>query len=44
MGFIWRIGVYGMSDGRIKQVVWTSMLTIGLTIWYFIIKLITRSI
>ena len=48
MGFIWRIGECMMSFIKrvnwLTLVVWTSMLTIGLTIWYFIIKLIVRSI
>ena len=43
MGFIWRIGVYGMSDGRIKQLAWLTMMIGSITIWYFIIKLIIRS-
>ena len=44
MDFIWRIGVYGMSDGRIKQLAWLTMMIGSITIWYFIIKLIIRSI
>ncbi len=43
MGFIWRIGVYGMSDGIIKQLAWLTMMIGSITIWYFIIKLIIRS-
>ena len=48
MEFIWLYGECMMNFIKrinwLALVVWVGMLTIGLTIWYFIIKLIVRSI
>ena len=37
MVFIWRIGGYGMSIGRLRQITYIGMIVLTIGIWYFLI-------
>ena len=37
MGSIWRIGGYGMSIGRLRQITYLGIIFLGIGIWYFLI-------
>ena len=37
MVFIWRIGGYGMSIGRLRQITYLGIIFFTIVIWYFLI-------
>jgi len=37
MVFIWRIGGYGMSIGRLRQITYIGLIIFSITMWYFLI-------